>query len=332
MYPIFPKEKFGRPHSQLFSDNQMKIIEVPYISVVIPVYKEQGCLSELYQRLKMVLVSITPNFEIIMIEDCGADGSWETIVKFAEQDSRVKGFQFSRNFGQHYAITAGLDHCNGDWVVVMDCDLQDRPEEIVQLYQKAQEGYDVVLAKRGERQDSIIKIVFSRLFYKIFNYLADIKRDQESGNFCIISRKVVLIFREMREQLRFFPGLVDWMGFDTARVEVQHAERFEGKSSYNLKKLLKLGSEIITASSDKPLRLFIKFGFITSLAAFIYGLYILIQALLHQSPILGWSSLIVSIYFIGGIIISILGIIGIYLGKTFEETKKRPLYIIADKI
>lgn len=309
----------------------MEVVEAPFISVVTPVYRAEACLPELYRRLKTVLESITSNFEIIMVEDFGGDGSWNTIKKLSEQDSKVRGLQFSRNFGQHYAITAGLDDCNGDWVVVMDCDLQDRPEEILRLYQKAQEGYDVVLAKRGKRQDTMIKILFSLLFYKMFNYLTDVKRDQEVGNFCIISRKVVLNFRKMREQLRFFPGLVDWMGFDTATVEVQHEERFEGASSYNLKKLWKLASDIIIASSDKPLRLFIKFGFIISFIAFIYGLFMLLRALLYQSPILGWSSLIVSIYFIGGIIISTLGVIGIYLGKTFEETKKRPLYIIANK-
>lgn len=307
----------------------MGIVIAPLISVVIPVYKAEVCLPELYCRLKLTLEKITSHFEIIMIEDCGGDGSWDTIVKLFEKDSRVKGLQFSKNFGQHYAITAGLDHANGDWVIVMDCDLQDKPEEILQLYKKAQEGYDVVFAKRQDRKDIRVKILSSHLYYKIFNYLTDVNRNHQIGNFCIISKKVVLNFRKMHEQLRFFPGLVDWMGFNTAFIEVQHAERFQGKSAYNFKKLYKLASEIIIASSDKPLRLFIKFGFIISLFAFLYGLYIFIQALLYQSPILGWSSLIVSIYFIGGIIISMLGVIGIYLGKTFDETKKRPLYIIA---
>lgn len=300
----------------------------PHLSVVIPVYKAEQCLDELYQRLKTALESISPNFEIVLVEDCGGDNSWGVIERLAAADPRVHGIQFSRNFGQHYGITAGLDHCHGDWVVVMDCDLQDRPEEIPRLYAKAQEGYDVVLARRGARQDPLLKRITSWLFYKTFSYLADIEYDGESGNFRVMSRKVVANFRRMGEQLRFFGGLVQWMGFPTASIEVEHAERFEGKSTYTFAKLWKLASETIIAHSDKPLRLAVRFGFLMAFFSFCYGAYILGSALFYSSPIPGWSSLIVSLYFIGGIIIGILGILGIYLGKTFDESKKRPLYII----
>lgn len=301
---------------------------LPHLSVVIPVYKAENCLDELYQRLRAALESITPDFEIVLIEDCGGDNSWQVIERLAATDKRVRGIQFSRNFGQHYGITAGLDHCNGDWVVVMDCDLQDRPEEIPRLYAKAQEGFDVVLARRGTRRDPPLKRMTSWLFYKTFSYLADIKYDGESGNFRIISRKVVTNFCQIREQLRFFGGLVQWMGFPTASIEVEHAERFEGKSTYTYAKLWKLASETIIAHSDKPLRLAVRFGFLMAFFSFCYGAYILGLALLYGSPVPGWNSLIVSLYFIGGIIISILGVLGIYLGKTFDESKKRPLYII----
>lgn len=301
---------------------------MPIISVVIPVYKAENCLDELYRSLAAALETITSDFEIVLVEDCGGDRSWEIIERLSAQDARVKGFQFSRNFGQHYGITAGLDHCDGDWVVVMDCDLQDRPEEIPRLYAKAQEGYDVVLARRGVRQDHPLKRFTSWLFYKIFSYLADIEYDGQTGNFRIMSRKVVENFRRMREQLRFFGGLVQWMGFPTASIEVQHAERHEGKSTYTFAKLWKLASETIIAYSDKPLRLAIRFGFMMAFAAFCYGVYIFTHSLLYGSPIEGWSSLIVSLYFIGGLIISILGIMGIYLGKAFDESKKRPLYIV----
>lgn len=302
--------------------------KMPLISVVVPVYKAESCLDELYRRLVPALQIITPDFEIVLVEDCGGDRSWEIIEQIAAQDGRIKGIQFSRNFGQHYGITAGLDCCNGDWVVVMDCDLQDRPEEIPRLYAKAQEGYDIVLARRGTRQDPLFKRLASRLFYKVFSYLADIEYDGQTGNFRIMSRKVVESFRRMREQLRFFGGLVQWMGFSTASIEVQHAERHEGKSTYTFSKLWKLASETIVAYSDKPLRLAIRFGFMMAFFAFCYGVYIFGHALLYGSAIEGWSSLIVSLYFIGGIIISILGIMGIYLGKAFDEAKKRPLYII----
>lgn len=301
----------------------------PLISIVVPVYKAENCLDELYSRLKQALETISPDFEIVLVEDCGGDNSWQVIERLAGQDHRVKGIQFSRNFGQHYGITAGLDYCNGDWVVVMDCDLQDRPEEIPRLYAKAQEGFDIVLARRGQRQDPLLKRFTSWLFYKLFSYLADMEYDGETGNFRIMSRKVVESFRKMREQLRFFGGLVQWMGFPTASIEVQHAERHEGQSSYTFAKLWKLAAETIIAYSDKPLRLAVRFGFIMAFFAFCYGVYTLVLAAVYGVPILGWSSLIVSLYFIGGVIIALLGIIGIYLGKTFDESKKRPLYLVS---
>jgi dolichol-phosphate mannosyltransferase len=303
-----------------------------HVSVVVPVYMAEDCLEELYRRLSESLSRITEDWEIVLVEDCSPDRSWEGVKDLAQQDSRVKGLKFSRNFGQHYGITAGLDHCDGDWVVVMDCDLQDRPEEIPRLYDKAQEGYDVVLADRGVRKDAWYKRMVSAVFYRLFSYLADVDYDGKAGNFRIISRKVVLNFRQIREQLRFFGGLVHWMGFLTATLPVEHAERYEGKSSYNLKKLIKLAVETIIAYSDKPLRLTIKLGFFISLFSFSYGLWIIYRALFYGSTIVGWSSLIVSIYFIGGVIIAILGIIGIYIGKCFDEIKKRPLYIVEESI
>jgi polyisoprenyl-phosphate glycosyltransferase len=302
---------------------------MPHISVVTPVYKAEGCLNELYRRLKTSLESVTSDFEIILVEDCGGDRSWPMIIDLARRDERVKGIQFSRNFGQHYGITAGLDHCDGDWVVVMDCDLQDRPEEIPRLYAKAQEGYDVVLARRGRRQDTAMKRITSWLFYKVFSYLADMDYDGETGNFRIVSRKVVAGLRSMRERLRFFGGLVSWMGFRTTSIDVFHEERFAGQTSYTLRKLWKLASETIIAYSDKPLRMAIRFGFVISAISFAYGGYIVYLAMMYNTPIMGWSSLIVSMYFLGGIIISILGILGVYLGKTFDEAKRRPLYIIS---
>lgn len=301
---------------------------MPRLSVVIPVYKAEGCLYELYRRLCASLETLTHDFEIILVEDCGGDRSWEIIRELTVTDPRVKGIQFSRNFGQHYGITAGLDHCTGDHVVVMDCDLQDQPEEIPRLYAKALEGYEVVLARRGRRRHSLFKKLMSRTFYSILNYLADMRYDPEVGNFRVVSRKVVENFRGFRENLRFFGGLVDWMGFPTAYVDVEHAERFAGETTYNFFKLWKLAIETIIAYSDKPLRLAIRFGFILSFGALLYAAMIVFEAMQGSYAVLGWSSLMVSIYFLGGIVISLLGIIGLYLGKTFDETKRRPLYII----
>ncbi len=298
------------------------------ISIVIPVYKAENCLDELYTRLVSSLETITQDFEIVLVEDCGGDRSWKIIEELSKRDNRVKGIQFTRNFGQHYAITAGLNYCDGDWAVVMDCDLQDAPEEIPRLYNKALEGYDVVLARRGKRKDPLFKRLTSWLFYKIFNYLADLNYDSEVGNFRIISRKVVISFRAMRENLRFFGGLVDWMGYPTTSINVVHYERFSGKSTYTLAKLIKLATSVIIAYSDKPLKISIQFGFYISFFSFVYGTYIVLRFLIFGTKVTGWNSLIVSLYFLGGIIIFILGIIGIYLGKTFDQTKRRPMYLI----
>ncbi len=299
-----------------------------HISIVIPVYKAEACLVELYRQLKGALEPLTQDFEILLVEDCGGDRSWQIIEDLARHDTRVKGLQFSRNFGQHYGITAGLDHCDGDWVIVMDCDLQDRPEEIPRLYAKALEGHEIVLARRGKRNDPLVKRALSWLFYRLFSYLADTDYDPQAGNYRIISRKVVAGYRTMREQSRFFGSLVNWMGYPTASIDVQHAERYDGHSTYTFGKLWQLATETLIAYSDKPLRLAIRGGFLIAALAFLCGAYVISRNMLYGSPVSGWSSLMVSIYFIGGIIIALLGIIGIYLGRTYDETKRRPLYLI----
>jgi dolichol-phosphate mannosyltransferase len=301
-----------------------------HLSVVIPVYKAEKCLEELHQRLTTSLKKITKDYEIVLVEDRGGDRSWEIISQLARKDKRIKAIQFSRNFGQHFAITAGLDHCDGDWVVVMDCDLQDRPEEIIRLYNKAQEGHEIVLARRAHRQHSFIKRLSSWFFFKIFNYLSDMNYDGRVGNFSITSRKVIDNLRHMREKLRLFGGLVKWMGFPSVSIDVEHDKSHLGGSTYTWGKLLSLAFNIIVAYSDEPLRLMIQCGFIMSFGSFLIGLYIIFRRIYFGISVAGWGSLIVSLYFIGGIIIGFLGIIGIYVGKTFDETKKRPLYFIQE--
>ncbi|RMH59767.1 MAG: glycosyltransferase [Zetaproteobacteria bacterium] len=299
-----------------------------HLSVVIPVYQAADCLPELYRRLRMSLEQITTDFECLLVEDCGGDDSWAVIQQLARQDARIKGIKFARNFGQHHGITAGLDYCSGDWVVVMDCDLQDRPEEIPRLYAKAMEGYDVVVVRRMNRKDRARKKLSSALFYRLFNYLTDMRYDPSVGNFRIMSARVVEHCRQMRESLRFLPGMVEWLGFPTASIEAEHGERLAGRSTYTFAKLLRLATDTIIAYSDKPLRIFIKLGFGIAAIALMAGISLLVYASLYDVPVMGWSSLIVSLYFLGGIIIANLGIIGIYLGKTFDEVKRRPLYVV----
>lgn len=298
------------------------------ISVIVPVYNAENTLMELCNRLKTSLLKISDQYEIILIEDCGRDASWDVIQKIASHDERIKGMQFSRNFGQHAGITAGLDICRGQWAIVMDCDLQDMPEDIPRLFDQAIQGYDIVLARRRLREDPPLKRLTSWLFYKAFSYFSDMEYDGECGNFRIISRRVIDTYCNMREQLRFFGGLIQWVGFPTTSIEVVHARRLEGRSNYNFTKLFKLAFDTIIAHSDKPLRLAITFGFIMASFSFMYGIYFLVHALIYGTVIQGWHSLIISVYFIGGVIISMLGVLGVYIGKTFDETKSRPLYII----
>lgn len=298
------------------------------LSVVIPVYNGASCLGELYRRLVQSLELLTPCFEIVFIEDRGGDDSWERIQELSQRDLRVRGFQLSRNFGQHPAITAGLDVAKGRWVVVMDCDLQDRPEEIPRLYRKAMEGWDVVVARRGRRKDSLWKRSASRVFYACFSWLSGLPMDPEVGNFRIISRKVVENLRRMKETTRFFVGMVEWMGFPTGTIPVQHDMRQGGKTNYTIRKLFSLGMEVIVAYSDKPLWMSVRVGFMISLGAVLGGAYVIYRSVCYKIPILGWASLIVSIYFLGGVIISLLGILGVYLAKVFDGVKDRPLYII----
>jgi len=298
----------------------------PQLSVVIPVYQARDCLVELHRRLVQSLEPITPGFEIVMVEDGGGDGSWEGIAALAGRDLRVKGVKLSRNFGQHYAITAGLDQAAGDWIVVMDCDLQDRPEEIGKLYCKAQEGFDVVLARRHERNDSLYRKLSSRLFSLLYNYLGDIKADNSVANFSISSRRVIECVRRFRERNRSFPIFLNSVGFRRAYVDVAHAERYAGPSSYTFGKLLDLAIQCIVSQSNKPLRLSIRFGFGLACLAVCYGIIIVIQYLRSGISVPGWTTLAVLICFLGGLGFANLGILGLYLGKVFDEVKGRPLY------
>lgn len=303
------------------------------ISIVVPFYKSKNTVLLLYDNLCALSYSIIEEtFEFLFIEDYGEDGSWELIKEIALKDPRVKAVHFSRNFGQHYAISAGLELCSGDWAVVMDCDMQDRPEEIPHLYAKALEGYDVVCARRGRRKDPLWKRWTSVLFAKTFSWLSGMKYDPEIANFRIISRKVIDAYCSMQEKLRFFGGHLQWLGFPTAYIDVQHCARHEGKSSYTFRKLLNLAIDTIVAYSDKPLRLSIKAGFIMACFSFFYAIYVIYRKFILGIPVEGWTSIMVSLWFLGGLIIANLGIIGIYMGKIFNETKNRPLYVISKRI
>ena len=303
---------------------------IPHISIIIPVYHGEGSLHELHRRLTQSLGKITSGYEIIMVNDASPDRSWAVITELCERDNHVKGINFSRNFGQHYAITAGIDHSSGEWVVVMDCDLQDQPEEISKLYEKSRQGYDVVFARRYSRKDGFFKKAGSKLFYMIYDYFTETRYDSTIANFSISNRSVIENFKKMRERNRSYPLFIHWLGFNVGFVDVEHAERFSGKSSYTFSKLMNLAIDVVISFSNKPLKLSIKFGFIMSLLSVFYGLFLVIRFFVYDIPVQGWTSLMVAIFFLSGLILANMGILGLYIGKTFDESKNRPLYIIKD--
>lgn len=305
----------------------------PHISIVAPAYRCSECIPVLCQRLTTVLESIDPNFEIVIVNDASPDRDWEVIQELARADRRIKGINFSRNFGQHHAITAGVDHASGDWIVVMDCDLQDQPEEIVKLYRAAtEEGNDVVFALRKDRQDSRLKILASRSFGIVLNSLSELPINPRISNFSIFSRRVANSYRRLREGSRSHGLTLLWCGFKAGYVETEHAPRFAGKTTYNLRRSVKLAIESITSNSNKPLRMSIRFGFAMAALAMGFAGYFAMRKLFFDASVSGWTSMIVSLYFIGGLLIANLGIVGLYLGKVFDETKRRPIYIISDTL
>ncbi len=302
------------------------------ISFIVPFYKSKETIIPLYNKLCDLDSLINEEFEFIFIEDNSEDGSWEIIQQIAENDPRLKAIRFSRNFGQHKGITAGLDLCSGDWAVVMDCDFQDAPEEIPRLYRKAREGFDMVCARRRNRKDAFWKRLASYGFNKAFRYLSGMDYDPSIANFRILSRKVIDSFCSMRENLRFFGGHLEWLGFRVGYLDVEHASRLNGKSSYTFPKLMNLAIDTIIAYSNKPLYLSIKAGFLISFVSFCFSVFLIYRKIILGIPVPGWSSIMVSIWLLGGLILANLGIIGIYLGKVFDETKKRPLYVISERI
>mgnify|MGYP001471925081 FL=1 len=302
------------------------------LSVVVPVYMGEPFLEELYTRIRQSAERLTPDWELILVNDASPDGSWRNIVKLAERDTRVIGLNLSRNFGQHYAITAGLSAVSGDWVVVMDCDLQDMPEEIPVLYAKAQEGFDSVFARRVERQDNWVKKGCSRLFYQVFSFLTGTHMDASIANFGIYHRKVIEAILSLGDSIRFFPAMAQWVGFRQAACPVRHATRAAGESSYSWRKLFQLALDNMIAFSDKPLRITAWSGLCISILAVLVTLFYLCLALSGSIKVMGYASLILSIWFNTGIMLMTIGMVGIYVGKTFSQTKRRPTFIVADAL
>ena len=302
----------------------------PHISVVSPVYRGEKMVAELVRRIKENVATITEDFEIILVNDASPDASWAEIQKACAADARVKGIDLSRNFGQQAAITAGLHYAKGEWVVVMDCDLQDRPEEIPNLYRKTQEGWDIVYARRVQKQFGFWKKATSAMFNKLFKWLSGIKKDSSIGNFGIYRSNVIDAYLEMPEVSRSFITLIFYLGFKNTTLDVRHAERLEGTSSYSLSKLFKLAFDVMIANSNFPLRLAVGMGFVMAFFSFLLALYNIIAKLVGIVEVAGFTTTVFSIWFVGGVILLMLGVLGLYIGKVFEQVKSRPIFVVRE--
>ena len=304
----------------------------PVISFVSPVYQSESTLRKLVEEIDLVMSRIGESYEIILIDDRSTDNSWNILRELSRSHSDLKIARLSRNFGQHPAIMAGLSLAQGKWIVVMDCDLQDQPKEVEKLYNKALEGYEVVLGKRTNRQDSWFKKISSLIFAKVYFLFTDVIYDNEVANFGIYHEKVIKAILTISDYIKFFPLFVKFVGFKTISIDVEHQSRLNGKSSYSFTKLISLMFNTIISFSNKPLKIFVKFGILISFLSFLVGFYYLYLAITNQIEVLGFSSIIISLWFLAGIIITIIGVIGIYLGKVFNQVKGRPVFIIEEML
>ena len=306
--------------------------ENPHISIVSPVYRAELFVEKLVSEIEKAVQSLNVTYEIVLVDDRSPDNSWGKMKQISAQNPNVKSIRLSRNFGQHPAIIAGLSHANGEWIVVMDCDLQDQPKEIIKLYEKAKEGFDVVLARRENRRDGFFKKLFSKIYTQLFNYLSDANFNNEIANFGIYNKKAIKSVLHIGDYIKAFPLFVYFVGFNTCAISVDHAERDSGTSSYTFAKSISLAFNAIISYSNKPLKIFVKFGMTLSFFAFIFGIYTIYEYLNSKITVSGYSSLIVSIWFLSGIIITVIGVVGIYVGKVFEQTKNRPAFLVDEII
>ena len=304
----------------------------PLLSVVIPVFNEAPVLPVLFQRLSGSLEGITGNYEIIWIDDSSTDSSLDLLRQFAQQDLRSHYISLSRNFGHQKAITAGLDHCRGLAAVVMDGDLQDPPELIPKLWQKYTEGYKVVYAQRKRRKgESFFKKATAKIFYRILKKTARIDIPVDTGDFRLIDRQIVDLLKQMPEQNKFIRGQIAWIGFKQTCVQYDRDERYAGKSHFSFFRMLRFAIDGITAFSNYPLRLAAVSGFIVSFMSFLVILYALFQKFIEHQVITGWTSLIISSMFIGGVQLTAIGIIGEYISRISSDVRKRPLYVVEEE-
>jgi dolichol-phosphate mannosyltransferase len=301
------------------------------LSIIIPIYNEQGNIDRLINRLKGVMNQLNVTCEYVFINDGSKDDSINIIKNLAKIDPSVKFINFSRNFGHQIAVTAGLDKCIGERIVIIDADLQDPPELILEMYKKMDEGFEVVYAKRAARNgESWMKKFTARMFYRILKSITSVNIPVDTGDFRIMDRKIVEVLKQMPEQQKFLRGQISWIGFNQTYVEYERDERFAGETGYTYKKMIRFALDGITSFSNFPLKFATICGFVVSGAAFLVMLYALYARFISKNYIEGWTSIIISVLFLGGIQLISIGIIGEYISRLSSNVRNRPLYIIND--
>lgn len=301
------------------------------LSVVIPIYNEEGNIPLLYQRLTTTLEGMNIFYELIFVNDGSRDRSMQLIRELASKDARVKFIDFSRNFGHQVALSAGLDHTQGEAVVMMDADLQDPPELLAELYQKYKEGFEVVYARRRSRQgETYFKKSATLVFYRLLARMSSIEIPLDTGDFRIIDHKVVEMLRRMPEKIKYLRGQISWIGFRQTSIEYDRPERYAGETGYSFRKLMGLALDGITGFSDVPLKIVTYFGLIVTAFAFVTTIYVLYSWFSQSDLVQGWSSLMITVLFIGGVQMIAIGIIGEYLSRIHSNVRNRPLYVIRD--
>lgn len=301
-------------------------------SIVVPVYNEQETIPALYERVKKVIDTLDTSCEVVVVDDGSADGSLDLLKAMHRKDPRFKIVSFSRNFGHQVAISAGIDHAEGDAVMIIDGDLQDPPEVLPHFIEKWKEGYDVVYAVRTKRKENIFKRAAYAIFYRLLKRLSYLDIPLDSGDFCLLDKRVVQAMRKLPERLRFVRGLRTWVGFRQVGLPYERERRFAGSPKYTFTKLLGLAYDGIFSISTTPLRLAVYSGFGLAALAFIGGLLVIYDKLVYGIAIVGWASTIVIITFLGGVTLSTLGMIGEYVSRIYEEVKSRPLYVVKEKL
>ena len=303
------------------------------LSVVSPCYGAPTLLRELVRQITETVAQLTDSYEIILVEDCSPDNSRDIIRELCAQDSHVKGVFLSRNFGQQRALNAGYDTAKGDYVVTLDCDLQNPPSQIRDLFLKVKEGYDIVFATRRNRPDNFFMTQGSHVFNKLMGFLTDTRQDEAVAEFAIFSHKVIDAMAKMGDYHRYYPLMTQWVGFKTAKVDVEHAVRTDGKrSSYSMRKRIELAISTAVSFSTKSLRLIVYFGTLVTLAAIVGAVVLVIKTIIMDETVSGWATLFVSMWFIAGIMIMVMGIIAVYVGSIFDEVKHRPSYLISETL